>query len=667
VAQDKREFLFSFLGRETVSPAAKRAGDAVDDLGDRMSDAQRDAKRLDDQIAKVESSLRDLARQYAATGDEAFVKRIREQERELRKLQRVKVHLKDLIDVGDESITDVGVQVGARIGPIVVQSLGRAVASAGPGIAIGAPIVAGIVSWLGTATVGATLGAAAAGAVAGGIAIASQDSRVQAAAASLADSIGAELRDAAAPLVPATLRAIDRVRVAFDDLGDELGDIFGSAATYVTPLTDALIGLVRGVAPGLRDLVQGARPVVQMLARELPELGDDLGEALSTLAEHGPEAARALGLVLEVAGAGINAVTTLVDTMAASFKILDVVSSLQRGPAALAETVAYYQIQAVAAGQSTQDWGWQLGELGAVADAATVEVRSLSDALDEIIGGNLSLVDATIAAEEAIDQATATIRENGKSVDLNTAKGRENVSALTAMAEAFNRETAAADKSGQSSDQAAAMHKRHADALYAAARAAGYTEDEARALVAQWLKVPRNVNTTVTQKGAEAVKNAIAGIPSRKDVQVAIRLTGQTNVSAVIAALNKNQRWGGIDYAMAAGGAIEAHYVTSPTVLYGERETGGEAFIPRLGDRGRSMQILETAASWYGADVVPRGSRAAMVAASATAGGGGGMVRVQISAAPGAQQELVRALLPYLRAEIVTGYGGDLTRALVRG
>lgn len=657
MAQDKREFLFSFLGRETVSPAAKRAGDAVDDLGDRMSDAERDARRLDDRISEVQASLRDLARQYAATGDEAFVKRIRAQERELRKLQKVKIHLKDALDVDTEGITDIGVQVGARIGPIVVQSLGRAVASAGPGIAIGAPIVAGIASWLGTATVGATLGAAAAGAVAGGIAIASRDSRVQAAAASLADSIGAELRDAAAPLVPATLRAIDRVRVAFDDLGDELGDIFGSAATYVTPLTDALIGLVRGVAPGLRDLVQGARPVVQMLARELPELGDDLGEALSTLAEHGPEAARALGLVLDVAGAGIDVVSTLLGALAEVYRWGDTFASQLRGD--LVGTIVGYQLAAVEATGSTEDWGWELAELADTADKTEMEVRSLADALDEIVNKNLSLVNATIAAEEAIDEATKTIRENGKSVDLNTKRGRENVAALTAMAEAFNRETAAAAESGQTSEQAAAMHKRHADALYAAARAAGYTEDEARRLVAQWLRVPSSVHTRATadtkiaERSAERLKEKIDQIDRYIPITARLSLIQDPGVRSALR-LGRLSRGGPVK-GPGTKGVDSLPYLLAPgEYVLSARDVdrlGGPAAIDAW---RRSLESGGSGARYAAATALP-------------AVGGGGTVQVQVSVAPGAQQELARMLLPLLRWEVVTGYGGDLTRALVRG
>lgn len=71
-----------------------------------------------------------------------------------------------------------------------------------------------------------------------------------------------------------------------------------------------------------------------------------------------------------------------------------------------------------------------------------------------------------------------------------------------------------------------------------------------------------------------------------------------------------------------AKGGVDAHVVTSPTVLYGERETGGEAFIPRRGiDRGRALGILRVAADWYGAKVLAM-ANGGLVAPTADIGGG---------------------------------------------
>jgi hypothetical protein len=50
-----------------------------------------------------------------------------------------------------------------------------------------------------------------------------------------------------------------------------------------------------------------------------------------------------------------------------------------------------------------------------------------------------------------------------------------------------------------------------------------------------------------------------------------------------------------------AQGGVDANIVTRPTVLYGERQTGAEAFIPQKGiSKQRAVDILGEAAHWYG-------------------------------------------------------------------
>lgn len=65
------------------------------------------------------------------------------------------------------------------------------------------------------------------------------------------------------------------------------------------------------------------------------------------------------------------------------------------------------------------------------------------------------------------------------------------------------------------------------------------------------------------------------------------------------------RRWGGVDYAFARGGMMGAHVASGTRIKYAEPETGGEAYVPRLGDVRRSLAILETAAGWYGHTIAP--------------------------------------------------------------
>lgn len=64
-------------------------------------------------------------------------------------------------------------------------------------------------------------------------------------------------------------------------------------------------------------------------------------------------------------------------------------------------------------------------------------------------------------------------------------------------------------------------------------------------------------------------------------------------------------RMGGL-YAFAGGGVTPAHVAHGTRYKWAEPATGGEAFIPRLGDPARSRSILSQAAAWYGLDIVDK-------------------------------------------------------------
>jgi hypothetical protein len=96
---------------------------------------------------------------------------------------------------------------------------------------------------------------------------------------------------------------------------------------------------------------------------------------------------------------------------------------------------------------------------------------------------------------------------------------------------------------------------------------------------------------------------------------------------------------------MASGGTIGAHIVDKPSVLYGERPTGEEAFIPKYGDRSRSLGVLQQAAGWLGAQVTAGGQQQAYRGpAVSSSGGGERVIRVIVQDTNGRvlRQELIR-------------------------
>jgi tape measure domain-containing protein len=67
-------------------------------------------------------------------------------------------------------------------------------------------------------------------------------------------------------------------------------------------------------------------------------------------------------------------------------------------------------------------------------------------------------------------------------------------------------------------------------------------------------------------------------------------------------------RMGGL-YAFAGGGVTPAHVAHGTRYKWAEPQTGGEAFVPRLGDPARSRSILSQAAGWYGLDIIDKDAR----------------------------------------------------------
>jgi TP901 family phage tail tape measure protein len=106
---------------------------------------------------------------------------------------------------------------------------------------------------------------------------------------------------------------------------------------------------------------------------------------------------------------------------------------------------------------------------------------------------------------------------------------------------------------------------------------------------------------------------AVNSIPPSRQVNVHTRYTSSGGGGG--GGLAYVERWGGV-YENATGGVYSAQRgllrraaIFPPQAparfAFAEPATGGEAFVPKLGDRQRSLSILSTAAGWYGAQVVP--------------------------------------------------------------
>jgi len=326
------------------------------------------------------------------------------------------------------------------------------------------------------------------------------------------------------------------------------------------------------------------------------------------------------------------------------------------------------------------------GELGGAAAAAAADVQALKDAFDRLFGVQMSYDRAVIAAKQGLADLKEELLDGARSLSINSAEGLKNRSAVLDQIDAIEQLRQARIDHGMTLKEADALYVKDIDGLRNVMLQAGFTKGEIDALLGAYREIPEKVQTEVGAPGAQEserkVRNynfAIGQVPNSKTtkitaetaaamararalaaylrnipdehVNVAIRITGASPSAAAAAIAKQYRRWGGIDYHMAAGGTVEAHFATAPTILYGERETGGEAFVPRLGDRDRSLSVLDTAASWYGMRLVPMAQNwggwqsfapAARPAASQPGQPAGGAMTLRVVVDDGAVRGLVR-------------------------
>lgn len=174
--------------------------------------------------------------------------------------------------------------------------------------------------------------------------------------------------------------------------------------------------------------------------------------------------------------------------------------------------------------------------------------------------------------------------------------------------------------------------------------------------------------------GIENLQTWINGLES-KEVTITTRHVNQYIVQEFGTRANTIvERWGGVTHHARHGVLRQAEVFStlSPArYAFAEPATQGEAFIPKSGNYQRSMAILEEAASWYGAEVVPagkqwRGSAPVMVAAASgdgAAGTAGSPVETRVFFDfTNADSEFGRALRKMVRID----GGGDVQRAFGR-
>lgn len=636
---------------------AAGAGKASDSLGDAgeaatatahdFNDLRRDAERLDRQIDQTSESIRDLAREIARTGDEAARADLSRKLTGERGKLRDMTDLRKLIDV--DSGSDVGAQLAeqvsvsfaARLGPLLARA---PLAGMNPAaLAIGAPLAVGVAAIVGGAVSGAIIGGGAGAGVVGGLAIAAKDPAVQAAAASLGVTVGDVLGRASSTFVPVTISAIDKIRMKMLGLEPEFKRLFSASSTFVDPLLDGLMGAVDGALPDFIDMVEQARPVVDAIGEGLTGLGEAAGDVFQMLADNADEGAMALRYVFLVIEAGIRTTGAAVESLTWLFDLIDKGGILLTHNAARYGEFAEKQDQAKG---SSSAFSEALAGLRNTAGDTADKVQEVKDAFDDLFGSTMGMDRAQLAYKQGLVDLKNELTDGKRTLDDNTAAGKENKQATLDQIDKIKDLRQARLDQGETLDTVNTKYDKDLVGLRAQLLQLGYNRTAVDELIGKYREIPNLVATTVGIPGAtEATQRAndfnfaVRNIPPSKTVPFwastgeataavvalktkidelkskhiyvtgSVHWTSTGDLKVPGGTLVKNAR-GGV-YEHAAAGVLRDAQIASPTspaqYAWAEPSTGGEAFIPKYGDRGRALDILSTAAGWHGAQVVAGG------------------------------------------------------------
>ncbi|GGM27195.1 hypothetical protein GCM10011608_09970 [Micromonospora sonchi] len=294
--------------------------------------------------------------------------------------------------------------------------------------------------------------------------------------------------------------------------------------------------------------------------------------------------------------------------------------------------------------------------------------RDLISIFEELNGAAIDAAEAEIRAEESIDRLSAALKENGLAINkrtgefnTNNEKGRENLQLTIDLAKAAAQAAQTTYAETGSIEQASAVYDSYIGRLRKMLGEKKLTADQIDVLIGKFTQMPELKEVPVTTPGlpestgkVERFEEAFKRIPPSKTVpffattseaEAAVRVlqgridalkskhiyvTGtvkwtSTGDLRVPGGRVLKDRWGGVHTpaAMAAGGVTQAGiYPASnpPLIMFAEPQTGGEAYIPRRGDRRRNLEILAEAARWNKAAIVPMAAGGLMQATAAASG-----------------------------------------------
>lgn len=530
-------------GLKDVGDAAHRAGDEFDELG-------KDAGFLGKQVEETQTKIKGLIATLNETGDVDLLKAIKKEKRQLRLFEGLHKDLqKELqaeLDAAAAAVAQPG-GGGDAIGDAIAQGISVSLKFSKPQI-IGAVagVGAALAPFLGGVIASAVLGGVGVGGIAGGIALAAKDTRVEAAAQDLAGTAAVAFESAAEPFVVATVDSLHTLERAAQDVAGGIGQGFRTIAPVMKPLTDGVIGLVNEALPGLLKGFEAAKPVIRVIANELPDIGAALGDMIGIIAEDTDGAIMAfenlsdiIQVTLRGTGILINNLTRMyastVDAASAItgvleevykwvsvvFPVAGLLSDLFGGTHDWAEDL---KAGLDKAGDASGDLSDNISDVADEAENAEVQLRAMKDASNDLFDITMGLDEATTAYKQSIADMREDLQGVKKTLDDNTQAGRDN---LDTIRDRIKKIEGMRDAEAESTLGLEEANKRYAERLEALKRdliQMGFNKKAIEAMLAPYANVPKaiEVKVNLTTGGSAAAWSALRNL-ERQGLQLAAK------------------------------------------------------------------------------------------------------------------------------------------------
>lgn len=508
-------------GENAAKAGLKNFGDEAAKAGGKIDGLSQSTDHLAEAAANAEAEYKQLIEVFKQTG-ELDKKALNKAKRDMRFFEGLKEQIEaELEQAAIEIAAPNG--SGGIIGEGLAKGAGAALAAGGPHLIAGAAVAAAaMLPFLGGVIASAVLGGVGMGGIAGGIALAAKDSRVEAAAHNLAGTAATAFRSAAEPFVAATVDSLHTLERASQDVAGGIGQGFREIAPVMKPLTEGVIGLVDEALPGLLKGFEAAKPVIRVIANELPDIGAALGDMIGIIAEDTDGAILAFENLSDIIQVTLRGTGFLIRNLSKMYE--GTVDAAQAISGVLEEVYKWVAVVFPvagllsdlfggvnnwtedlkkgldASGDASKDFSGDLRDIGDEANYAEQQLRDMEDASNDLFDITMGLDEATSAYKQSIADMREGLINAKKTLDDNTQAGRDNLEFVRNRITAIETMRDSEAKSTLGLEEANKRYGERLEALKKDLIQMGFNKKAVEEMLAPYVNVPKAIEIKVNLK-----------------------------------------------------------------------------------------------------------------------------------------------------------------------